>query len=235
VNPIYEGKIKKNNQHEHRFNVQTLTIDHLPNILFVQEQIILQLKNKETLQPLTREEFKYILNGNGLMIGAFVDDELIAFRALLVPPIDEEHLGRDIGLKEDEFEKVIYQEISNVLPAYRGNQLQKTLAILIMQELAKQNHEYRYICCTVSPFNIPSIKDKFAQGMMILALKEKYDGLLRYVFLKDLGEMNTPLWEEVKFIKADDFLAQQTKIAEGWRGFQMEIRDGDLWINFGRG
>lgn len=235
MNPIYEGKIKKNNQHEHRYNIHILTISHLPNILFVQEQVILQLKEKETLQPLTKEEFQYILNGNGLMIGAFVDNDLIAFRALLIPPIDEEHLGLDFGLQQEDLQKVIYQEISNVLPAYRGNQLQKTLAILIMQELAKVKHEFRYVCCTVAPFNIPSIKDKFAQGMQILALKEKYGRLLRYVFVKDLEEMNTPLWQEVEFIKAEDFVAQQTKLAEGWRGFQMEIRNDVLWINFGRG
>ena len=31
------------------------------------------------------------------------------------------------------------------------------------------------------PFNIPSLKDKFAQGMEIAALKEKYGGSMRYV------------------------------------------------------
>lgn len=231
---IFEGTIKRKNQVEQSFNVQILTMDHLPDILFVQDQIILSLKDKEILQPLSKQEFQYILNGNGLMLGAFVEDTLIAFRALLVPQIDEEHLGLDIGLKVEELQQVIYQEISNVLPEYRGNQLQKTLAILIMQELSQQQHEYRYVCCTVSTFNTPSLKDKFVQGMEILALKEKYGGLMRYIFVKDLQEVNSPIWNQVTFIQMDDIEAQQEKLAEGWRGFQLEDRDGVQWINFGR-
>ena len=234
MNPIYEGTIKKENQHEQHVSIQILTINHLPSILFVQEQILLQLQDRGSLQPLSKEEFQYILGGNGLMLGAFVEDELIAFRALLVPPIDEEHLGRDIGLKDEELQKVIYQEISNVLPAYRGNQLQKIFAILIMQELSKQTHSYRYVCCTVSPFNIPSLKDKFSQGMEILSVKEKYNGLLRYIFVKDLEEVSSPNWQDINSIKIDDVAAQQTIIAEGWRGFQMDTREGELWIDFGR-
>ena len=234
LSPIFEGTIKKNNQVEQSFIVQALTLDHLSDILFVQEQIIHSLPNKEILQPLSKEEFQYILNGNGLMIGAFVDETLIAFRALLVPQIDEEHLGLDIGLKVEELQQVIYQEISIVLHEYRGNQLQKTLAILIMQELSQQHHEYRYVCCTVATSNIPSLKDKFAQGMEILALKEKYNGLMRFIFVKDLQEVNSPIWNQVTFIRVDDFEAQQAKLAEGWRGFQLEERDGVQWINYGR-
>jgi hypothetical protein len=234
VNHIFEGTIKRNNQVEQSFNVQTLTLDHLSDILIVQEQIILSLKDRDILQPLSKQEFQFILDGNGLMLGAFVDDTLIAFRALLVPPIDEEHLGLDIGLKVEELQKVIYQEISNVLPEYRGNQLQKTLAILIMQELSQQHHEYRYVCCTVATSNIPSLKDKFVQGMEILALKEKYGGIMRYIFVKDLQEVNSPIWNQVAFIQMDDIEAQQAKLAEGWRGFQIENRDGVQWINYGR-
>ena len=50
-----------------------------------------------------------------------------------------------------------------------------------MDELQKEDSKYDYVCCTVAPFNIPSLKDKFAQGMAIAALKEKYGGSLRYV------------------------------------------------------
>ena len=30
----------------------------------------------------------------------------------------------------------------------------------------------------------------------------------------------------------DDIPAQQTKLAEGWRGFGMEIREGTIWSSF---
>jgi hypothetical protein len=228
VSSIYEGIL--NNQLS--YIVRKLTIRDLPEILNVQDQVIDYLENKERVQPLTEEEFRFILNGNGWMIGAFAEEQLVAFRALLVPLIDEEHLGRDIGLLDDELPKVIYQEISNVLPAFRGNQLQKILARVIMQELSLENHSYRYVCCTVAPFNIPSLKDKFAQGMKIAALKEKYGGSLRYIFVKDLREIGEPEYKKTIYIPMKEISAQHAKIAEGWHGIQMEERKGEWWVQY---
>src|SRR5699024_11520682 len=69
---------------------------------------------------------------------------------------------------------------------YQGNGLQKIMASLIMQELSKTSHSYKYICATVAPDNIPSLKDKFAQNMEIKALVTIYDEKQRYVFAKKL-------------------------------------------------
>ncbi|MDF9762161.1 MULTISPECIES: GNAT family N-acetyltransferase [Peribacillus] len=230
---IYEGTIKKEWENHKRFEVRKLVLEDLIDILQVQEQIIQHLNDNGVLQPLTKEEFQYILEGNGLMIGAFVCKELIAFRALLAPPIDEDHLGRDIGLTENELSNVIYQEISNVLPAYRGNKLQQTLATLIMKELNNHESTYRYVCCTVAPFNIPSLKDKFAQGMEIAALKEKYGGQMRYVFVKELSVVDASHWQEIQFIEMNDIAAQQEILAKGWRGFKMEEQEGKQLVFYG--
>lgn len=229
---IYEGTISKDKNHK-RYEVRKLVLEDLTDILQVQEQVVHHLTDKGVLQPLTKEEFQYILEGNGLMIGAFVGEELIAFRALLAPPIDEEHLGRDFGMMEYELSEVIYQEISNVLPAYRGNKLQQTLATLIMKELNKQESPYRYVCCTVAPFNIPSLKDKFAQGMEIVALKEKYGGQLRYIFVKELSEVDASPWQEIQIIEMNDIASQQGIIANGWRGFKMEEQEGKQLVFYG--
>lgn len=228
---LYKGTL---NHDEQPFKVLSLSLDHLKQILTLQEIVIESLENKDTLQPLSLEEYQYILEGNGLMIGAFVAEQLIAFRALLVPPIDQEHLGWDLGLAEEDLASVIYQEISNVHPAYRGNRLQQTLATLIMQELKKMNKTYAYICCTVAPFNIPSLKDKFTQGMEVAALKEKYRGRLRYIFIKELEKDRNRDWTEIVTLRMDDIAGQQALLAEGWRGIQMENRDGEYWVDFGK-
>lgn len=226
---IYEGTLNNSKQ---RFEVQLLSLENIDQILSLQDIVIESLTNKNTLQPLTSEEYHYILEGNGLMIGAFVGEQLIAFRALLVPPIDEEHLGWDIGLAEEELPSVIYQEISNVHPEFRGNRLQQTLGSLIMDELEKHNDSYKYICCTVAPFNIPSLKDKFAQGLEIAALKEKYGGRLRYVFVKELTEDRKREWQKIVTVPMADTARQQALLAEGWCGYQMENRNGELWVHF---
>ncbi|WP_152597308.1 GNAT family N-acetyltransferase [Neobacillus niacini] len=229
MNWIYEGILRNGNL---PFKVRKLDAEDLEEILEVQKQVVQAMEGPGILQPLTKEEYQYILEGKGLMIGAFVGNDLIAFRALLIPPIDEEHLGRDIGLAENELRKVLYQEISNVLPDYRGNHLQKILAARIMEELGKDIQHFRYICCTVAPFNIPSLKDKFAQGMRIAGLKEKYGGSLRYIFVKDLEETEekATLFQESTRIKMGDIEVQKRIISQGWQAVRMEEDEGAHWV-----
>ncbi|MGH1036560.1 GNAT family N-acetyltransferase [Bacillus cereus] len=228
---LYEGTLKQNNK---QFHVTLLSLDYIEQILSLQNVVVEALEDKSRLQPLSQEEFQYILEGNGMMIGAFIENELIAFRALLVPPIDDEHLGLDIGLPESELHRVIYQEISNVHPNCRGNGMQKILATVIMDELQKEDSKYDYVCCTVAPFNIPSLKDKFAQGMKIAALKEKYGGSLRYVFVKELREDNERDWTDIKSVPMNNAGGQQALLSEGYRGYKMEKVDEDFVVKFGR-
>ncbi|HGP3677110.1 TPA: GNAT family N-acetyltransferase [Bacillus pacificus] len=228
---LYEGRLKQNNE---RFHVTLLTLENIEQILSLQNVVVETLEDKSRLQPLSLEEFQYILEGNGMMIGAFIKNELIAFRALLVPPMDDEHLGLDIGLPESELHRVIYQEISNVHPNCRGNGMQKILATVIMDELQKENGKYDYVCCTVAPFNIPSLKDKFSQGMEIAALKEKYGGSMRYVFVKELRGVKKQDWTDIKIVPMSDAGGQQALLSEGYRGYEMEKVDRDFIVKFGR-
>lgn len=231
---LYKGTLKNEAGIEEPFAVRKLTINDLQEIIEIQNEVVSSLAERNVLQPLTVDEFRSILQGNGMMAGAFVGDRMIAFRALLVPALEEDHLGRDIGLKEEDLPKVIYQEISNVLPKYRGNKLQRILAILLMQELNKQEHPYQYVCCTVAPFNIPSLKDKFSQGMEIAVLKEKYSGMLRYVFVKDLSKPESRTWSEVITIPMEDTAAQQEAISKGFSGFDMINEAGKWHVQYGK-
>ena len=100
--------------------------------------------------------------------------------------------------------------------------------------IAKEDSKYDYVCCTVAPFNIPSLKDKFAQGMEIAALKEKYGGSLRYVFVKKLREDKKRDWTDVQSILMSDASGQQALLSEGYRGYEMAKVDGDFVVKFGR-
>ncbi|ENQ3080072.1 GNAT family N-acetyltransferase [Bacillus cereus] len=231
MNILYEGTLKQTKQ---PFKVALLSLHHTEQLLSVQDDVIEALENKENLQPLTVEEFENILSGNGLMIGAFADEQLIAFRALLVPPLDEEHLGLDIGLTGEELKRVIYQEVSNVHPTFQGNGLQKILAKVIMAQLKQSDHNYEYVCCTVAPFNIPSLKDKFAQGMEIAALKEKYSDRLRYVFVKEFQGERQKEWMNVEKLLMGDIAGQKRLLGDGYRGYEMEDQDGEYWVWFGK-
>ena len=231
---LHEGTITNQVLHKKLpFSMKRLYLEDLPVIEQVQQKVIESLPEKATLQALTTEEFLFILNERGLLVGAFVEDELIGFRALLIPEIDEEHLGWDIGLSPEELHKVIYQEISGVLPEYRGNRLQQKLAEVIMKELPNLEEEFRYVCCTVAPMNIPSLKDKFTQAMYIAALKEKYAGLKRYILVKDLNAPGVHYTDHVT-VKLDDLEKQQELLNEGYVGIGFQLVHGFHELQFAK-
>jgi len=222
VSSIYEGLLGS-----HPFEVRVLEKNHLPTILSLQEVVFNDLPNKDILEPLSSEEFLYILEGQGLLIGAFVAGELIAFRAVLVPELDDEHLGYSIGLvKESDLKRVLYQEISNVHPDFRGYGLQKILARVIMQQI--DTEDFDYIAATVMPYNIASLKDKFSQGFYIVKLKYAYGNKLRYVFALDLK--NKKRFDgKIVTISMGDVDAQQKILQEGFVGIAMK-QLADDWV-----
>ncbi len=205
-----------------------LTTHQLDEILILQRKVIESLSTNSFLQPLTEEEFNYILNGKGLIIGAYHNEQLIAFRAMLEPELDEEHLGKDARLPRSEWPLVLYSEISNVDPDFRGNGLQVLLGKILMEEVDQQR--FRYICTTVAPFNIASLKDKFAHEMQIVSLKEKYGDLLRYILMKDLKQaVDSNSFTESHIIAMGNTEEQQRYLEDGWIGTRIENMDGQ-WI-----
>jgi len=220
---IYDGMLG-----ETPFFVIKLTLQHLQQIEELQVEVYEALADQSILQPLSTEEFEYILNGHGMMIGAYVGEELIAFRALLNPPIDEEHLGYDCGIAENEFQRVLYQEISNVSPKYRGYGLQKTLATVVMENIDLE--KYDYVCSTVKPYNIPSLKDKFSQDLVIKGLKIKYVDKLRYIFYKDLRQEMSPNFTEKQVVSMGDTTAQQQLLKQSFLGTSMFEENNDWFV-----
>ena len=219
---LFEGPLKNLDE----ITIKILSTVELSDLLNLQNEVLKNLSDSSSLQPLSEEEFMNIFDDKGIVLGVFKQQELIAFRALLKPVIDEEHLGLDIGLEKEELEQVMYQEVSVVHPNYRGHGLQKTMGNYIMNEV--DTEKYRYVCATVAPFNIPSMKDKFDQGLQIFALKLKYGGLLRYVFMKDLHNKSLNNRTEKIIISMNDINTQQHHLQTGWSGVDI-VNDNEEW------
>ena len=210
------------------FTYRKLTEADLSIIQAVQTDVCAALENPAILQPLSDEELLNILSGNGVMIGVFTSERLIAFRALLKPQVDEdEQLGADVGAKD--FARVLYQEISNVHPDYRGHGLQKLMARWIMDEIDLAHFDW--ICATVMPYNIASLKDKFTQGMYVYALKLKYGGKLRYVFGKDLHSTREFTSASIH-VSMGDTEKQQQLLEDGFVGVAMEPFNDDWLVEY---
>ena len=219
---LFEGPFKNLEE----ITIKILSAIELSDLLNLQNEALKHLSDSSSLQPLSEEEFMNIFDDKGIVLGVFKQQELIAFRALLKPVIDEEHLGLDIGLEKEELEQVMYQEVSVVHPNYRGHGLQKTMGNYIMNEV--DTEKYRYVCATVAPFNIPSMKDKFDQGLQIVDLKMKYGGLLRYIFLKDLNNKSRIKRTKKIIISMNDIETQQHHLQTGWSGVNI-VNENEEW------
>lgn len=214
------------------FYVRYLTLNDLSVIMKLQDKVKHALFSRATLEPLSEEEFTVILSGHEFMIGVFSEEKMIAFRAMLKPELDKEHLGIDAGLQQKELPLVIYSEISNVDPNYRGNGLQTYMGKLLMERI--DDKQFHYVCATVAPFNIPSLKDKLMLGMEIVALKKKYGGKLRYVLMKNLVSYHECTFTEKKLIKMQDSQMQQKLLLAGLRGVAIKSVDGEWYVAFFR-
>ncbi|WP_185907841.1 GNAT family N-acetyltransferase [Psychrobacillus soli] len=213
---------------EKDYVVRLLEKDSVEAILLLQDLVLRTLINNDFLSPVTKEEYEDFVS-KSLMVGVFVEDKLIAFRALAIPEIDEHHLGYDIGLKTAQLGQVVYQEITNVHPDYRGFGLQKKLGAIVMELLDAS--PYTHVCATVAPFNIASLKDKLSQGMVIGALKNKYADMLRYVFYKKLHEEREAGSEELEILMGDTEKQQQL-LAEGWIGTGILQKENEWYVTY---
>ncbi len=202
----------------------------LEAVQMLQQDVCAALEDPDILQPLSEAELVHILRGNGVILGVFAEERLVAFRALLKPEADEEeHLGRDVGAVD--LSKVLYQEISNVHPHYRGHGLQKLMAGWIMKEVDIAHIDW--VCATVMPYNIASLKDKFGQGMYVYALKFKYGGKLRYVFGKNL-HVSRQFGDEQVAVSMQDTERQQQLLAEGFVGTELKPAGADWAVVYKR-
>ncbi|WP_025786263.1 hypothetical protein [Sporosarcina sp. D27] len=200
-----------------------LTKRDLPEIIQLQTKVIEHLSVKTFLQPLTDEEFEYILDGNGLLVGVRAEGNLIAFRALMDPGEDPEHLGEDAGIPKEQWSSVLYSEITNVHPEFQGNGLQRQLGKIVMEDV--DTDQYKYVCATVAPFNIASIKDKFELGMHIAALSVKYETLTRYIMMKNLVDDVSVVNGDSIEVGMGETAKQQELLEAGWIGTSIHEYD----------
>src|SRR5690625_7632507 len=80
---------------ERVFQVEGLTMEDLPQIIQLQSKVKNTLTSSDFLSPLSEEEYTFILDGNGFMVGVFVEGKMIAFGEVLNARLDEEQLGSD--------------------------------------------------------------------------------------------------------------------------------------------
>lgn len=210
--------------------VYFLDQSHCWQVEALQGYILETLESKELFFPLTPPEISNLLTGeSGLALGAFVEGKLIGCGAVYFPKDNEDNLGRDVGLLDAELRQVAHLEACFVHPDYRGNALQTKMGKLLIKQVSL-GKEFRHLFSTVMPANIPSIIDKFAQRMRIIALKQKYNNSWRYIFYRDLWTEENFEERKTLFVSSMDIPKQLTLLDSGHQGIGYRKTEGGFEI-----
>jgi len=144
-----------------------------------------RLDNKELYVCDAPEFVKAHIKDTGFTVIACNEaSEIVACFMVRYPGMDEDNLGRDIGLDANRLNQVAHMESAVVLSEYRGLGLQ--VAMLQYAERAIDKSKYKYFMATVSPDNPWSYCSLERNGYELKLTKEKYGGLKRRIYLKKM-------------------------------------------------
>lgn len=126
-----------------------------------------------------------IFKGKGFgVVACNAEKKIVGSFIMRYPHMSTDNLGRDIGLPPEELPKVVHMESAVVMPEYRGRGIQYRM-LRYAEELIDTN-KYKYYLATVSPDNPASYRSLEKNGYRHIATKNKYDGLVRRIYLKEL-------------------------------------------------
>lgn len=162
------------------------------HVMKLQNLVYSALPNKDLLVTDTYNELCQGLESGGFIVGVYsLDHELISYRYISLPTSNESNMGFDIHLPHNELHRVAHLETTVVHPHFRGNDLQNLTLQNAYPILTEKS--IRHLICTVSPFNIFSLRNILKNGLKIKTLKRKYshiennpDGLWRFILHKNI-------------------------------------------------
>ncbi len=166
------------------FDFKRCTSDDLSAICTLQDKAFETLKDPSLLRKNSRETLAACLGDPHYTVGAFHNEQLIAFAVLFDGQNTDENIGNDIPFLQNQLENVINFKLVIVSPAYWGNRLQQHLTVKL-EEIAKKKKK-QYICATASPLNMHSCRNFEQMQYTLYDTKEKYGHLLRNIYYKKL-------------------------------------------------
>ena len=232
---IKAGIIKRNknqpSQLDMQYEMRFMDESNLGDIMGLQEIIVHNLADKEIFRTHSSDYFQEHFQIENSIVGVFTEDGLVAYSILYFPGEREDNFGSDINLPHDELTKVVHLATVAVHPAYRGNSLQSMMHGIHLEVVKRMGYEH--VCCMVSPKNKPSLQNILSHGLIIKALKLKFDLRLRYIMHKNLTCPSIIGPEEIR-ISSSDIEGQINLLKRGFLGFRLvELSDG-FEVSYGR-
>ncbi len=202
--------------------MRVLDESHLDEVMNLQSMIIHRLSREDMIQPFSADFMRSHFSKKGFILGILVENELVAFRNVYYPDVTEPewNLGLDIGFSEAECRRAANLQMVCVHPLYRGNNLASKMNQQAIR-LIKEQDRFDHLLATVSPYNYWNVDILLNSGFMIVGLKNKYNGKLRYIVYQNLRAplASLPLTDQIAGLT--DFQKQETLLKKGFHGFRL--------------
>lgn len=189
-----------------------------------------QKSNPALFVPGSGDDFLYILDGGGIVLGIRDGKRIVCMRSVLFKNQDGEVQPEDFGLLPDQWKRMAFMDYCIVRQEFRGNSLQ-FLTYRYMESLLWDDFDYIYT--TVSPHNIFSLRNVLHCGFHAFQLKECYGGYMRYKLLKDMKHSFTIRTKRHVSALVSDYPAQQAIFSEGLVGYRLVRHHAGLLMSFG--
>jgi len=230
---IATGEIKKirgqSLQEPVIYDLRFLDESSLQDISNLQDLIARSLPFPEIFRLHDDSYFKSLLKMDRFVIGAVVDEALIAYSLISIPGRGKENLGRDICMTEEDLERVAHLQAAAVHLAYRGNGLQRAMGAAHLRVIEGMGFEH--VLCTVSPRNPISLRNILSNGFVIKGLKLKFEGLWRYIMYKNLMHPAS-LCSCPVIIQGSDIEGQLDLLRKGHIGFDLKMHPRDFEVYY---
>ncbi|HCA40799.1 MAG TPA: hypothetical protein DEP01_04410 [Aminobacterium sp.] len=157
--------------------------------------------------------------GQGFVIGIFAEEVLIAMRAVSFGSKYVEEALADLRLPDKERNHIAVMDFCITEKAFRGNDIQH-FTFLKAENLL---YPYRYhLHTTISPLNNYSLRNMLRSGFLVVDLKEKYGGYLRFILHKDLQALPKVCIHEHIEVPIEDYDSQLALLSMGYYGYAIK-------------
>ena len=185
--------------------------------------------NHEIFVPGTDDNFLRILE-EGVVLGIHDGKRVICMRTVIFEADDEGFLDEDMGLSPGQMGRVAFSDYCIVHGGYRGNNLQ-FLTYYHMEAFLWD--DFDYLCTTVSPRNIVSLRNVLLCGFYAFQLKERYGGHMRYLLRKNMKDGGVIRTKRHESALVRDYRAQQEIMNRGKVGYRLMRSTSGIWMAFG--
>lgn len=165
-----------------------------------------------------RCHFERHVEERGLILGCFVDGELVAYGVLGLDSPTVDHMAHLLHLTESERERLCVLDGAATLPQWRGHHLH---CRCIEERMALGRQLGRtLVAATVAPENLRSLRGLLKEGLVVRRYAQLYGGLARLVLQRDL--LAAPQRRATRMqVEAGDHEGHQRALADGLQGYQL--------------